>query len=282
MAHGTVVAEDARVEPETATAGPGGLLVRALVRWGPVVLVGVLVIALWQAVVSIGLLSSDLVSNPGQVAVRVWTLLTGEPMYGKTVWENLTVTATAIAIGYLIGCVSGIVVGCVLGRVPFVAAVVEPYIRALAALPKIAVVPLLVLIFGIGVKAEAANVVLMVFIVVVFSTFSGTALVNEELVNAARVMGASRWTVTMRIIVPAALPAILSGMRAGVPFAFIGAITSEFIASSSGLGWMMHQATSQYDPTGLFAGLVYLTVFVLCTVQLLRLVETRLLRWQRR
>lgn len=282
MSHASLVTEESFEETDIASPGPARRSLAVLARVGPVVLVGFLVLAAWQAATSLGLLSAELVSQPGDVAVRVWATLTGEVIYGKTIWFNLGVTAKAISIGYLIGSASGIVVGCVLGRAPFVAAVVAPYIRALAALPKIAVVPLLVLIFGIGVKAEAANVVLMVFIIVVFSTFSGAAMVNEELINAARVMGASRWTVTFRIVLPASLPAILSGLRAGVPFAFIGAITSEFIAASSGLGWMMQQATSQYDPTGLFTGLVYLTAFVLCLVQLLRLAENRLLRWQRR
>jgi NitT/TauT family transport system permease protein len=203
-------------------------------------------------------------------------------MYDKSIWENVAVTAQAVCVGYFFGAVAGVVIGYVLGRAPFVAAVFQPYIRALAAVPKIALVPLLVLVFGIGVQAETANVVLMVFIMVVFSTFSGVAGVRADFVNLARIMGARKVTVATRIVIPAALPAIMSGLRAGVPFAFIGAITSEFIASSSGLGWLMQRATAQYDPTGLFAALVYLVVLVWLFVQVIHAIERRVLRWQRR
>ncbi|MBO0826390.1 MAG: ABC transporter permease [Streptosporangiales bacterium] len=251
-------------------------------RVWPALVVGIVLLGAWQLTTATGIVSRNLVSEPGAVAARVWHTLGGAPMYQKSIWVNVWVTARAVCIGYLIGAAAGVVIGYVLGRVPFVAAVFQPYIRALAAVPKIALVPLLVLIFGIGVKAETANVVLMVFIMVVFSTFSGIAAVRADLVNLARIMGAPRLTVATRIVVPAALPAIMSGLRAGVPFAFIGAITSEFIASSSGLGWLMQRATGQYDPTGLFTGLFYLTVLVWVLVQLLRIVESRLLRWQRR
>lgn len=275
-----VTAEATVAEAEVGT-GPSR---RAdlLGRVWPALLVGVVLLGAWQLVAATGLLGKDVISEPSKVAVRVWQTLGGAPMYQKSIWVNIEVTARAVCIGYLIGAAAGVAVGYVLGRVPFVAAVFQPYIRALAAVPKIALVPLLVLIFGIGGRAETANVVLMVFIMVVFSTFSGIAAVPADLVNLARIMGAPRLTVATRIVVPAALPTIMSGLRAGIPFAFIGAITSEFIASSSGLGWLMERATAQYDPTGLFTGLFYLTALVWLLVQLLRVVESRLLRWQRR
>jgi NitT/TauT family transport system permease protein len=244
--------------------------------------VGVALLGTWQLSTATGLLSPEIISEPSRIAARVWDSLGGAPMYEKSIWENIAVTAQAVCVGYLIGAAAGVVIGYVLGRVPFIAAVFQPYIRALAAVPKIALVPLLVLVFGIGVQAETANVVLMVFIMVVFSTFSGVAAVRADYVNLARIMGASRLTVAAKIVVPAALPAIMSGLRAGVPFAFIGAITSEFIASSSGLGWLMQRATAQYDPTGLFAGLCYLIVLVWLLMQVVQAVESRLLRWQRR
>jgi NitT/TauT family transport system permease protein len=251
-------------------------------RVWPPILVGVVLLGTWQLSTAIGLLSPATFSAPSQVAVRIWDTLGGTPMYDKSIWENVAVTAQAVCVGYLIGAAAGVVIGYVLGRAPFVAAVFQPYIRALAAVPKIALVPLLVLVFGIGVQAETANVVLMVFIMVVFSTFSGVAAVRADFVNLARIMGAPKVTVATRIVIPAALPAIMSGLRAGVPFAFIGAITSEFIASSSGLGWLMQRATAQYDPTGLFAALVYLVVLVWLFVQVVHVIERRLLRWQRR
>lgn len=256
--------------------------VKLVTDWGPVLAVGVILLAIWQAVPALGWLSADTISEPSRVVVRLGQALAGRPMYGATMWANSGHTVFAVLIGYLIGAVAGMLIGYVLARVAFVAEVFEPYLRALAAIPKITLVPLLVLIFGLGVRSEAANVVLMTFVIVVFSTFSAVAGVREEYVNIARVMGARQLTITFRIVLSAALPAVMGGLRAGVPAAFVGAITSEFIASSQGLGWFMQQATAQFDPTGLFTGLVFVMVFVLVMVGLIDLLQFSTVKWKRR
>lgn len=259
----------------------GETLSTILERGVPPLVTAIVLIGAWQLCVATGLLSAKIVSEPSQIAVLLWHTLEGQPLFGASIWTDLSVTIRAIVYGYLIGTAFGIVLGYLLARVDFIAQVFQPYIEAVAALPKIALVPLFVFIFGIGVTAEMVNAALMVFIIVLFSTFSGVAGVPEELVSAARVMGAGRWAVTSRIVLPAALPSILVGMRAGVSFAFVGAITSEFIAATSGLGWMMQQATSGYDTNALFTGLIYLVVLVWLLAQVIGLLQAWLLRWQR-
>jgi NitT/TauT family transport system permease protein len=268
-------------------AGPAAVpavrrhLVEGVRRVFPPLVVFVILVGAWQACVSSGLLAAKTVSEPAQVARLIGQTLAGHQVLGATIWKDIATTLRAVAEGYAIGTVGGVLIGYVLGRVPYVSRVFQPYIQALAAVPKIALVPLFLLIFGIGVTAEMVNAALMVFIMVVFATFDGVANVNKALVQLAQIMGAKRLTVARRVVVPAALPSIFVGMRAGVSFAFIGAITSEFLAAQSGLGWMMPQATSAYDPTALFAGLVYLMVLVWALAQLVGLVERRTLRWQR-
>lgn len=264
---------DRRTAAETLTLVLG--------RGVPPLVTAIVLLGAWQLCVASGVLSAKVVSEPSQVAVQVWHTLMGQELFGATIWTDLSVTIRAIALGYLIGTAFGIVLGYLLARVHFIAQVFQPYIEAIAALPKIALVPLFVFIFGIGVTAEMVNAALMVFIIVLFSTFSGVASVPEALVDTARVMGARRWAVTWRIVIPAAMPSVLVGMRAGVSFAFVGAITSEFIAASSGVGWMMEQAASGYDTAALFTGLVYLVVLVWLLAQIIGLLQARLLRWQR-
>lgn len=92
-------------------------------------------------------------------------------------------------------------------------------------------------------------------------------------------MGANRFASAVRIVVPAAMPSIMVGLRTGVSFAMIGGITAEFIASRNGLGWLIHQATSSYDSTALFAGVVYLVGLTWGIGQLVQLLERRALRW---
>ena len=252
-----------------------------LERGVPPLVTAVVLIGAWQLCVATGLLGASIVSEPSQIAVLLWHTLQGQQLFGASIWTDLGVTIRAIIYGYLIGTAFGIVLGYLLARVDFVAQVFQPYVEAIAALPKIALVPLFVFIFGIGITAEMVNAALMVFIIVLFSTFSGVASAPEQLVAAARVMGAGRWTVTSRVVLPAALPSVLVGMRAGVSFAFVGAITSEFIAATSGLGWMMQQATAAYDTEALFTGLIYLVVLVWLLAQVIGLLQAWLLRWQR-
>lgn len=263
------------------TSGPGTAR-RLLGRVVPPLVTGVVLLGAWQLTVASRMLSVKLVSDPSQVARQLWQTLHGAPLFGVTIWADLATTLNAVAIGYAIGGAVGIVLGYALGRVPFLAEVFRPYLQAVAALPKIALVPLLIFIFGIGVTAETVMVAIMVFIIVFFSTFSGVVSVREDLVDVARIMGARHRTIATRIVMSATLPSVLSGLRAGVSFAFIGAITTEFIAATSGLGWMMQQATAAYDPVGLFTGLVYVIVLVWLFGLVVGLAQSRLLRWQRR
>lgn len=244
------------------------------------VLTGLVVLVAWQAAVAVGFLERNLFSDPISVLGRVWQTLTGADTYGHTtIYTHLWRTLKAIAIGYVIGVAAGVFSGYVLGRSAFLGALFRPYVTGFVAIPKIALVPLLVLIFGIGVESEIANVVLLVFIMVLFNTFSGVLGVKEEYVNLARIMGAGRVATAARIVIPAAMPSIMVGLRTGVSFAMIGGITAEFIASSEGIGWLIHQATASYDPTGLFMGVVYLVGLTWGLGQVVQLLEKRTLRW---
>ena len=242
----------------------------------------VAVLAVWQVAVASGVLSGRLFSDPGAVLGRVWETAAGAPTYGDvTIYSHVWHTLRAIAAGYAVGATAGVLAGYALGRSALLGGVFRPYVTAFVAIPKIALVPLLVLIFGIGMESKIANVVLLVFIMVLFNTFSGVLQVKQEWVSLAQVMGAGRAAIAARIVIPAAMPSIMVGLRTGISFAMIGAITAEFIASSEGLGWLIHQATAAYDPTGLFAGIVYLVVLTWGMGQLVQLLEKRTLRWMR-
>jgi NitT/TauT family transport system permease protein len=115
-----------------------------------------------------------------------------------------------------------------------------------------------------------------------FNTFAGVVGVNEEYIQAARIMGASQLRIFRQIILPAALPAIITGFKMGIPFAMIGAIVGEFIAATKGLGYVIIHATSLFDPATLFAGIFFLVLVVWVLGQLISFVEGRVLRWQPR
>lgn len=254
--------------------GPAAVIVARL-------LVAALAIAGWQVAAEAGLIDPRFLSEPSAVAGRLVETLGGGAVFGPTIVTHLLATSKAIAIGYAFGALAGVAVGYLLGRSSLIAAVFEPYIVALAAIPKIALVPVLVVVFGLGVNSEIASVALMVFIAVVFNTFSGVLGIEEEYVRMARLMGSRRRTLVSRVIVPATMPSIMVGLRTGVPFAMIGAITAEFVASTQGLGWAIQQASATYDPTSLFTIVAYLVALTWALSQLTALVQHRVLRWQR-
>jgi NitT/TauT family transport system permease protein len=135
---------------------------------------------------------------------------------------------------------------------------------------------------GIGIVSKIAIVTVGVFFMIFFNTFAGVVSVNEEYIQAARIMGASQWRIFQRVILPAAMPAVFTGFKMGVPFAMIGAIVGEFIAATEGLGYLIIHATSLFDPSTLFAGIFFLVLVTWTMGQLINLAEGRLLRWQPR
>jgi len=250
-----------------------------IVLAGQAVLIGGLLLV-WEYAGQTGLINVKLFSHPSDVIGRIWSMLAGEDLHGHTVFEHLFATGQALAIGFSIGAVLGVVLGFVLGRSALMARVFEPYLLGVYSIPKIAIAPLFVLVFGIGLESKIAVVVMGVFFMVFFNTFAGVVGVNEEFVNIARIMGARGMSVTRRIIIPAALPSIMLGLKMGVPFGVIGAIIGEYIAATQGIGWLIIRSTSFFDASGLFAALFYLVAATWLLSQLVSRIEARVLRWQ--
>ncbi|MGH2382620.1 MAG: ABC transporter permease, partial [Candidatus Limnocylindria bacterium] len=174
---------------------------------------GLSLLGLWEFAARVGMISTRHFSYPSEVFQRILSMALGEQLHGRTVYEHLLATGQALGIGFLIGGSVAVVLGFVLGRSRLINRVFEPYFLAIYSIPKIALAPLFVLLFGIDLESKIAVVILGVFFMVFFSTLAGVMNLSEEYVQIARIMGASRSQVTRRIIVPAALPSIMLGMK---------------------------------------------------------------------
>jgi NitT/TauT family transport system permease protein len=190
------------------------------------------------------------------------------------------VTLSEMLTGYAIGGIFGITMGFYLGRTRGVARVLEPFIFAFYGIPIIAVAPIFLLLFGIGPPSKVAISTMTSFFVVFFQTYSGVATLNEEHLQLARLMGASRGRIVRRILIPAALPFIFIGLRQAVPIAMTGSVIGEFVASSAGLGWFILRSSGAFDAASLFAGIIVMLFFVWFLGQVMALAERQLLRWQ--
>ncbi|RVO73548.1 ABC transporter permease [Sinorhizobium medicae] len=193
---------------------------------------------------------------------------------------DLRVTLTEAGLGFLIGSSVGGVVGFVLGWVRRLGDLFEPFILSLYTLPKIALAPLFVLWFGIDITNKVMFSAMLVFFMVFFTTYQGTRQVDRDLVENARIMGAQRWDIWTKIAIPYSAVWVFTGVRIGLPYALIGAIVGEFVAAQAGVGYRIKEATSLFNTSAVFAGLVVLMVISLALLGILRAIETKALRWQ--
>jgi NitT/TauT family transport system permease protein len=268
------VAYDTPVSADNAATPQQDALIRKLVHTIIVALPGLALLVFWQWA-SGRLIREIYVSKPTAIAARLYELFASGEIY-----PHLWTTGQELVLGYVIGVAGGVVGGYALGRSPRLAAIFEPYVMAFYGVPKIALAPLFIIWFGIGIGSKVALAAIMVFFLVFYNVFAGVRSVDRELVNLTLVMGANQRQLTYHVYLPAAAPFVMLGMRMAIPYSVIGVIVGEFTSSTQGLGLFIHEASATYDPAGVFAGIVILLGFVVVAGVLAGRLERRLLRWR--
>jgi NitT/TauT family transport system permease protein len=233
------------------------------------------ILGFWQ-ISSGSLLPKYLMSSPSDVAQRLYDLFrTG------TVWSDIGITTEELVLGFGAGVIGGVLVGVILGSWRLGAALLEPLLAAINGIPKIALAPLFLLWFGIGMGSKVAIAAMTVFFVMFYNVFMGMGTVPRGLTQALQIIGAGRVTIIRRLVLPQLTVPILAGLKAGVSFAMIGVVVGEFVAADSGLGYYVRNATDLFDSPGVYAGIILLMALVLIGVGLVSALERRLLRWRR-
>ena len=240
-----------------------------------VLLPGLCTLMLWEIAAWRWPNVARLVSQPVEIARGIaGVVATG------TIWPHFDATLKEMAAGYVIGAITGVALGFLCGRIKLLGDILNPYITLFNGIPKVALAPVFVIWFGIGLMSKIAIIMTMVFFVVFINTFAGLRSVNEDYVAIVRIMGASSWQVVREVFLPATLPFIIVGLRAGIPFSVIGAVVGEFIASTKGLGFFINYNQGTYDTNGIFVGVTILALIVVVLDGLLSLLERRLLKWR--
>jgi NitT/TauT family transport system permease protein len=198
----------------------------------------------------------------------------------NNLWLATLVTLKNTWWGFLFGSASGIAAGLILGRSDFLARVFGPYIVALNSIPRIALVPLVILIFGLGDLSKIATAWLIVFFVVFFNTFEGTRAVDRDQIAAARLLGASEFTVLRTVVIPSALAWVFASLLPAVSFALIGVIVGEFIGAERGLGKLIIEAEARANASEMMVAIFIMMFVGILLAVVVRALQSYLLRWQ--
>jgi NitT/TauT family transport system permease protein len=234
----------------------------------------VVFLGLWE-IASGRWLDGFFISKPSLIAEEWWTWVVD----GTLMYHAQSTLATA-GLGFLIGSVAAIIVGYVLGGSPRLAEVFEPFITATYSLPKIALVPLLVMWVGVGGPLQITIAALVTFFLMFYNTFFGVRDVSRTLVDSVRILGANRLTLAMRVRLPSALVWVIAGMKLSVPQALIAAVVGEILASNRGLGYLVASNAGQFNTAGTFAALFTLLLVGLLVDRLVTWVSQRATAWR--
>jgi NitT/TauT family transport system permease protein len=272
-------APDAQPAPEAvergaagAQSGPreigGGLMLLCQVTLGIVILLA------WQGA-SGRLVDDFFISNPVEVGDRLYQWIADGSLF-MHVWATVYETL----MGFIFGAVGGVILGIWLGVAPFTSRLLNPYLNALNALPKVALAPLFVLWFGLGIESKIALAAVLVLFLVFLNTYAGVREVDQDLIDGARLMRATRAQLIAKVIIPSALSWVFAGLKISVPYALIGAVLGEMIAANRGLGYLVQFSGSQFDSAGVFAVLFVIALLAVALNFLVELVQHRMQRWR--
>jgi ABC-type nitrate/sulfonate/bicarbonate transport system permease component len=233
------------------------------------------VIGLWQIAGSAGLVNPLFLPAPWAIARAIWQLaLSG------ALWHHLSWSIMRIGTGWILGTVAGVIVGFAIGLSSLARGVGITFISALFPIPKIALLPLLILWLGIGEEPKIATIALGVFFSTAISVYSGVDNVPRNLIRMAQSFNVPFHAVVIRVIWPGALPSILAGFRITASVALLLVVSAEMIGAEYGIGAFVLQAGNLMQTDQLLAGVVILSLFGLAVGRLINWLETRLLHWR--
>lgn len=246
----------------------------------------VLVFAFWHVLTQPGLIPPFMFDNdrqaafffgePLQIFERIWAWFVGD----ANIYQHLGITLVETLLAFAIGASTGLLGGLWLALSPMASAILEPYIKALNAMPRIILAPIFSVWFGLGIGSKVALGVTLVFFIVFFNVYQGVKEVSPVVLANARMLGASQRQLLRHVYLPSATSWVFSSLHTSVGLAFVGAVVGEYLGSSQGVGYLILQAEGSFDINTVMAGILVLTVFALAIDALVGVIEKRLMKWQ--
>ena len=235
----------------------------------------VALIVLWQVLLMAGIGDRRFVPAPSDIAWRYWQMIAnGELAY------HSAVTLYRVFVGFFIGIVPAVAAGLLIAMFRPVRIFFDPLIASLFPIPKIALMPLLLLAFGFGDASKIALVVIAVFFPVVVNTYVGAANIEKIYWDVAKNFGATQWIVFRRIVFFGALPMIFAGLRIALAVSFIVLVAAEFVATKAGIGYLIWNSWELLQVDVMFVGIVTVGVLGLVATVILQEIERKIIPWK--
>ncbi|MEP7300459.1 MAG: ABC transporter permease [Caldimonas sp.] len=237
------------------------------------VLAGLALLALWQ--LASLLFGAYWISPPWETLRRLIAMTASGEML-----RHAGYTLSAAVLGFVGGGLPGALLPLALRRHRFLQAVLDPFLAAGYGLPKLALAPLFILWFGIGLGSKIALAVAVVFFIVFYSTQAGVQATDQKLIRMARVLGASEAQLSRHVVWPALVPFVFAGLRIATPYAIGGVIISELVSSNRGLGYLIQYGAMSFSTPDIFATVAAITLIIALATLSMGALERRLLRWR--
>ncbi len=234
------------------------------------------VLLLWQLCSNAGWIDRRYVPSPVSIAEAGWVLArSGE------LWTHIGASLYRLAIGFVIGAIPGIGLGMIMGLNRWVRAAIDPLVAALYPIPKIAILPLLMLVFGLGDGSKIAVVAFSVLFLTIINTTVGVVQLDRIYFDVARNYGTPWHKLFLRVILPGALPTIFAGLRISLGVSLVVLVGAEFVASRSGIGYLIWTSWETLVIEKMFVGIIVITILGVLTTFLLHEGERLLIPWRR-
>jgi NitT/TauT family transport system permease protein len=242
-------------------------------------LVFVVLMGSWQYLSGQKIIDPFFFSSPLDIVKHIWSWAVNGTTAGP-LWLQFLVTFEETILSFILGGIFGIIFGYALGVNELLSVVLGPYIKMINAIPRVVLVPIFILWFGLGMPSKVASGLVLTFFIVFFNAFQGVREVDRNLVNNALLLGASKGQLARHVIIPSALTWILSSLHSSFGFALIGAVVGEFVGATQGLGYLIAQSQGAFDTTGVFAGMLILSITALIADWGVSKLEKRFIAWR--
>jgi ABC-type nitrate/sulfonate/bicarbonate transport system permease component len=234
-----------------------------------------LTIAVWQALWSAGKISPLFLSGPSAIVKQfVYGLRHG------TLLSDLAYSGTNFAVGFALALVTGVVLGVILGWYRRARLIFDPFMNALYATPRIAMVPMIIIWFGVGMGSKIFIVFITAFFAILINTVAGVRNIDPDLLRAARAYCASDWQIFTTLALPGSVPFILTGIRQGVALGLIGVVVGEMFGGSRGIGFMVAYGGQTFATDTLFVGVIIIAFAGILLTALAERLERQFSRWK--